>query len=279
MSAERPYARMVLPYYLKGSISESHVYTLNPTRLRTLDVEAYLGRRAAQLDTQANTLTLDDDTVIPYDDLLIATGSSPVRARCLVLTARAQFLDAGTGAGGHSTDPSGQLGGHGGGGVYRVYDPQCHFSHGAKLSVEIGPAPFARMIDPQGAVVEQWLRDRGGDPDQRPPAGHRGRGTAKTPALRGSEDLLADLVIMATGIRTNLDWLKDAGLTINRGILVDAQQRSNVPNVYAAGDAAEGKDLITGQPAIHAIEPTAMEHGRIAGANMAGQPWPIAAAC
>ena len=33
-----------------------------------------------QLDTQANTLTLDDDTVIPYDDLLIATGSSPVRA-------------------------------------------------------------------------------------------------------------------------------------------------------------------------------------------------------
>jgi len=80
VSAERPYARMVLPYYLKGSISESHVYTLNPTRLHTLDVEPYLGRRAVQLDTQANTLTLDDDTVIPYDDLLIATGSSAVRA-------------------------------------------------------------------------------------------------------------------------------------------------------------------------------------------------------
>src|SRR5919197_1697411 len=80
VSAERPYARMVLPYYLKGSISESHVYTLNPTRLRTLDVETYLGRQAASLDTQANTLTLDDDTVIPYDDLLIATGSSAVRA-------------------------------------------------------------------------------------------------------------------------------------------------------------------------------------------------------
>src|ERR1041384_2329361 len=80
VSAERPYARMVLPYYLKGSISESHVYTLNPTRLRTLDVETYLGRRAAPLATPANALTLDDDTVIPYDDLLIATGSSAVRA-------------------------------------------------------------------------------------------------------------------------------------------------------------------------------------------------------
>jgi NAD(P)H-nitrite reductase large subunit len=148
-------------------------------------------------------------------------------------------------------------------------------SHGAKLSVvEIAPQILPRMIDPQGAqVVEQWLRDRGVAirTNARLQA-IEDAGQHKRLRFEGSEDLLADFVIMATGIRTNLDWLKDAGLTINRGILVDAQQRSNVPNVYAAGDAAEGKDLVTGQPAIHAIETTAMEHGRIAGANMAGQP-------
>src|SRR4030095_5646175 len=74
VSAERPYARMVLPYYLKGSISESHVYTLNPTRLRTLDVEAYLGRRAAQLDMQTSTLTVGEGYVIPYDEPTLCTG-------------------------------------------------------------------------------------------------------------------------------------------------------------------------------------------------------------
>jgi NAD(P)H-nitrite reductase large subunit len=63
-------------------------------------------------------------------------------------------------------------------------------------------------------------------------------GPQKRLRFEGSEDLPADLVIMATGIRTNLDWLKDSGLTINRGIVVDAQQRSSVPNVYAAGDTA-----------------------------------------
>jgi NADPH-dependent 2,4-dienoyl-CoA reductase/sulfur reductase-like enzyme len=47
--------------------------------------------------------------------------------------------------------------------------------------------------------------------------------------------------------------------------------RSNVPNVYAAGDVAEGPDRITGEPVVHAIEPTAMEHGRVVGANMAGR--------
>ena len=66
--------------------------------------------------------------------------------------------------------------------------------------------------------------------------------------------------------------MTDPGIAINRGIVVDAHMRSSVPNVYAAGDVAEGRDAVTGEAALHAIEPTAMEHGRIAGANMAGQP-------
>ena len=90
-------------------------------------------------------------------------------------------------------------------------------------------------------------------------------------SFKDGADLVADVVIMATGIRTNLEWLKDSGVRVNRGIVVDDHLRSSVPNVYAAGDVAEGRDLITGQPAVHAIEPTAKEHGRVVGANMAGR--------
>ena len=53
--------------------------------------------------------------------------------------------------------------------------------------------------------------------------------------------------------------------------MVDDHLRSSVPNVYAAGDVAEGPDLIGETNAVHAIEPTAQEHGRIVGANMAGK--------
>src|SRR5262245_35160320 len=80
VSAERPYSRMVLPYYLARDISESHVFTANPSRLAQLKVTPYLGRRAASLDTNAQQLTLDNDTMVDYDDLLIATGSAAVRA-------------------------------------------------------------------------------------------------------------------------------------------------------------------------------------------------------
>jgi NAD(P)H-nitrite reductase large subunit len=129
------------------------------------------------------------------------------------------------------------------------------------------------MIDAAGAkLVETWLTRHGvtirtgasltaiEDADGR-----------KRLRFRAGKDLLADVVIMATGIRTNLEWLNGSGVRVNRGILVDDRLRSNVPNVFAAGDVAEGRDLVTGQPALHAIEPTAMEHGRVAGANMAGR--------
>ena len=80
VSAERPYSRMVLPYYLGRSIAESHVYTATPGHLAQWGVTAQLGRRAAGLDPKAGKLTLDDGTAVEYDDLLVATGSSAVRA-------------------------------------------------------------------------------------------------------------------------------------------------------------------------------------------------------
>src|SRR5207302_5625326 len=80
VSAERPYSRMVLPYYLDRSIAESHVFTATAAVLAEWKVKTHLGRRAAALDTRAGVCTLDDGTKIEYDDCLIATGSSAVRA-------------------------------------------------------------------------------------------------------------------------------------------------------------------------------------------------------
>src|ERR671925_116035 len=64
VSAERPYSRMVLPYYLARDIAESHVFTANPSRLAQLKVTPDLGRRAAGLDTKAQKLAPDNGTVV-----------------------------------------------------------------------------------------------------------------------------------------------------------------------------------------------------------------------
>jgi NAD(P)H-nitrite reductase large subunit len=147
-------------------------------------------------------------------------------------------------------------------------------SLGAKLTVvELEPRILPRMVDATGAeLVGGWLKANGVTV----------RTSAKLAKIEdvkdrkrlkfsSGSDLTADVVIMATGIRTNLDWLKGSGVDVKQGIVVDEHLRSNVPNVYAAGDVAQGRDLISGETAVHAIEPTAQEHGRVVGANMAGK--------
>src|SRR4029453_2091194 len=80
VSAEKPYSRMVLPYYLDKSIAENHVYTATGADLARWKVKTLIGRRATSLDVKANVCTLDDGARVEYDDCLIATGSSAARA-------------------------------------------------------------------------------------------------------------------------------------------------------------------------------------------------------
>ncbi|MBM4440051.1 MAG: NAD(P)/FAD-dependent oxidoreductase [Candidatus Rokubacteria bacterium] len=276
VSAERPYSRMVLPYYLDRSIAESHVFTATAAVLAQWEVKTHLGRRATNLDIKSNTCTLDDGTKVEYDDCMIATGSSAARAP----------VPGADGKGVHSFWTLDEARG-----VIAQVQPGTHvvmvgagfisftilnsiLSLGAKLTiVEIAPRILPRMVDDAAAgLVQGWLEKHGVTvrTNTAVTAIEDAKGRKRL-RFKSGGDLVADVVIMATGIRTNLEWLKDSGIAIKRGVVVDDHLRSNVPNVYAAGDVAEGKDLITGEAAVHAIEPTAQEHGRIVGANMAGK--------
>jgi NAD(P)H-nitrite reductase large subunit len=277
VTAERPYSRMVLPYYLDRSIAESHVFTATAAVLAQWGVKTHVGRRATHLDVRASVCTLDDGTKIEYDDCLIATGSSPVRAP----------VPGADGAGVHSfwtldqcrdliaqTKPGSRVVMVGAGFIsFTILN--SILALGAKLTiVEIAPRILPRMIDAPGAeLVQRWLTQHGVTvrPGVKLTRIEDTKGGTKRLRFASGPDLVADVVIMATGIRTNLEWLKDSGITIDRGVVVDRHLRSNVPNVYAAGDVAQGHDRISGQADVHAIEPTAQEHGRVVGANMAGE--------
>jgi NAD(P)H-nitrite reductase large subunit len=72
----------------------------------------------------------------------------------------------------------------------------------------------------------------------------------------------ADLVLISTGITPNIDLARAAGLTVNRGIVVDQYLRASAPNIFAAGDAAEFEQCVYG------LIPPAMDQARAAAANM-----------
>jgi NAD(P)H-nitrite reductase large subunit len=276
VSAEKPYSRMVLPYYLDRSIAESHVYTATAAHLATWKVKTLLGRRATALDVKADACTLDDGTRVEYDDCLIATGSSAVRAPVPGADGRAvhSFWTLEEARGVLAAVAPGSHVVMVGAGFISFTILNSILALGARLTVvELAPRILPRMVDATGAeLVEGWLKAHGVTV----------RTSAKLTKIEDARDrkrlkfsagpdLVADVVIMATGIRTNLDWLQGSGVGVKQGVVVDDHLRSSVPNVYAAGDVAQGRDLISGEAAVHAIKPTAQEHGRVVGANMAGK--------
>jgi NAD(P)H-nitrite reductase large subunit len=91
-------------------------------------------------------------------------------------------------------------------------------------------------------------------------------------SLSNGQALDADLVIAAAGVAPNTEFLQGTGVEMDRGVLVDHQLQTNLEGIYAAGDVAQGRDFSTGQFQVHAIQPTAAEHGRITALNMAGVP-------
>lgn len=88
--------------------------------------------------------------------------------------------------------------------------------------------------------------------------------------LASGQSLAADLVVAALGVRPDTELAQQAGLAVNRGVLVDEFLRTSAPDIYAAGDVAETKDLITGRRLVSGLWTNAVEMGRIAGSNMAG---------
>ncbi|OOO00181.1 MAG: dehydrogenase [Epulopiscium sp. Nele67-Bin004] len=90
--------------------------------------------------------------------------------------------------------------------------------------------------------------------------------------LEGGETVSADFVIMATGVRPNVELAKGIGLEIGQtgGIKVDRHMKTNDDNIYACGDCIETFCHLTGKPVYVAMGTVANKTGRIAGDNVTG---------
>jgi len=98
--------------------------------------------------------------------------------------------------------------------------------------------------------------------------------TMRDGAVTGVElegrDLACDMVLMAVGVKPNVELAQAAGIEVGRGITVDTSQQTSVADIYAAGDAAETIDPLTGKRVVPAIWPVAVEQGEVAACNMTG---------
>jgi len=87
--------------------------------------------------------------------------------------------------------------------------------------------------------------------------------------LKNRRKIATDLVIVAIGVRPNVELVKDTAIKTDKGILVDSFMQTNIKGIFAAGDCSQAKDLLLNTTRPIAIWPVAQKTGRIAGINMA----------
>ncbi|MFA5321307.1 MAG: FAD-dependent oxidoreductase [Smithella sp.] len=265
-----PYAKMVLPYLIAGSLEEKNLYLPVPD-----GVNFRTGCKVTRINTARRTLETDNGGTVEYDNLLIATGGVPERPVIkgsdypFVLTIRdlpdvrqIQKLLKNKKKKGHAVIA--------GAGPVSMETGDALHHLGMKITLIVtSNRVFSTMLDvPGAAVVEDHLRRQGVDilkGEDIIRIGSKGKVT-----LSSGKTLDSNLVIFGKGVNPCISFLADSGIAMRRGITVDEHMETNITGIFAAGDVVETKDLIVGDQRVNALWPAAVEQGRIAASNMAG---------
>jgi NAD(P)H-nitrite reductase large subunit len=275
---EPPYVRSALPRYLAGQVPQMQLFAGDQIYFNEFQVDCRFGQRVVSLQPDLKQVTLKGGGTLAFDDLLIATGSSPVLPKIPGIDLPGvqpiwtmDHAEALLQAAEDKLEPEVLFLGAGFMGFTVV---NALFQRGWKIHlVETATRLLPRMLDaPSAALLAKWLKKNW----VRLYLGTTAAAitqTADRPRVKLASGMFVevDAVIVATGRHPNLDCVADAGLQQEQGLLVNDRMQTNIPFIYAAGDVAQGPDLLGGPSAWHALQPTAVDQGRIAGANMAGK--------
>lgn len=273
------YSAPLITYVLAGKIPEEKLYLRPRDFYQALNVDTYFGVPATQIKREAHEVVLQSGATLGYGKLLLATGGTPIVPPLPGADLQGVF-------------------------TFTRHDDMCRVREfiqqkkvtqaviigGGMIGIKVAEA-FAALklettiVELMDRVLAQALDETGSAMAKRALEQHGVRvitgsgvtaiggtdGVVQSVTLDSGSRLPAQLVIMAVGVRPNVALAHEAGLTVNRGVVVDDKMQTNDPDIFAAGDVAEAYDPLLGECRPIAIWPGAHMQGETAGLNMAGQ--------
>jgi NADPH-dependent 2,4-dienoyl-CoA reductase/sulfur reductase-like enzyme len=273
---EPPYSRMALPYYLIEKIKEEGTHLRkNEAYFEDRKIEV-VQDRVSKVDADSKNLTLDKSGGVSFDKLLLATGSHPIKPPIPGMDLPGVH-SCWTLEDGRNIAKRAQRDSHVvliGAGFIGCIILEALAKRGVKLTViEMDDRMVPRMMDQtSGNLIKKWCQAKGVSvhASTRVEAIEQNGDQLKV-ILDNGEVLNADVVISATGVHANTQLVEGSGIETSEGVLVNDRLQSSDPDIYAAGDVCQGRDFSTGEYSVQAIQPTAVDHGRVAAINMSGQ--------
>jgi phenylglyoxylate dehydrogenase epsilon subunit len=264
-----PYSPTVLPYVVSGRSDPEKVRLRSQAYFQEKKVSFLKNAALTSLDVANNTAHFDSGKSIRYQKLLLATGASPILPPIPglkdvpfhVLRTMDDALNLKTAM------QKGQRA--------LVLGAGLIGTHGAENMAEAGMQ--VTMVEAKGQVLPGYFDQQASGLIESAFRQHGvqlafGKSVREVKPgqaiLDDGSEIAFDLLLVATGVKPALDYLNGSGVKTDKGILVDEVQRTNIGNIWAAGDCAEAKLFQAEGTGVAGILPIAALQGRIAGQAM-----------
>ncbi|OGC38319.1 hypothetical protein A2155_00245 [candidate division WWE3 bacterium RBG_16_52_45] len=273
----RFYSRIMLskPNFFLEKIPFDQIWLKDEVWYRQNQVSLLLGKKAIKLDPQSKVVSLNDGSAWHYEKLLLAVGacarrwSVPGSEKRGILSLRT-LDDAKEVISRVKNIKQAVLIGSG----FISFEMADMLTlAGVKVTLVILESYYWEPVldETSGRMIEKVLTEHGVKILHRSEVAQiEGEETVTGVLLKDGTRLPCQLIVAGIGVECPLDWIKEAGVIVNRGILADEYLQTNFADIYTAGDCAEFYDLVLGERVILGNWVNAQFHGRTAAANMAG---------
>jgi NAD(P)H-nitrite reductase large subunit len=270
------YSLVLLPYFIAGDIDKSRITITNQEYYQSLKANTIFEKTVIEIDTKRGHVLLNDGAHIPYDNLIICTGAFPnalnVEGEHLIPLKSLRTL-------GDALEIKGlfqiveKILVIGAGLINLKLISLMRGKHIEFTVVEVASKILANMLDQStAAIVENKMVESGVRLYKeciltKIKEGKEGKPVA---VLSNGVELETDAVLFNIGISPNISFMRSSGILVNKGVLIDQFARTNVPNIYAAGDVVSVRERISGKYMNIGNWFNAIEQGKTAAHSIAG---------
>lgn len=263
------YYRVKLTHFISSDFKDKDLFLHDAQWYKDHNIDILLGKTVGKIDTDNAEVILSDGSQVKYDKLLLANGSRPFvppikgseKEGVFALRTVEDLKDIQS-----YFEDSNSITVIGGGllGLEAAWAIK-------KLNKEVNVVEFSPYLLPR-QLDEGLSKEFGSQLEKNGINLHLGvatdeilgDGKVEGIKLQGGGEFKTDAILISAGIRPILDLVKDSNIKFDKGIQVDSSMKTNIDNVYAAGDVAEFNGMVVG------LWGVSTDQGKIAGENMAG---------
>ncbi|MCT1905212.1 nitrite reductase large subunit NirB [Oceanobacillus sojae] len=245
------YNRIMLSHVLQGKTEVSEINMNDWEWYQKNEITLFAGEKVTEIKTVEKIIKTDKDRIIPYDELIVATGSS-----AFILPVPGSELEGVIGFRNIQdtefmidTSKRYKKAAVIGGGLLGLEAARGLMDRGMQVQViHLMPRLMEQQLDsPAAKMLKKDLEAQGMEfLMEKQTAEIYGEERVEGITFSDGSSIECDLVVMAVGIRPNVALAKQAGLNVNRGIVVNDQMQTSVPSIYAVGECAEHNGITYG---------------------------------